>query len=307
MRKLVVGVFLVVAPPAWPNPVTGGVQVAVYPEAMDLVTALSEGLEVDLAESDLHGEYGCYDTLGVRNFNAHIEVGSLETSFTAGTLSATIRLNSVHGENMEIYSEDADWLDACAEFPDLDLETFDFSNGVISMDLSPSISQGALYLGVSGEPSVSGDLDMDLAYVPDDLVLGFFEETLFEFIGEEMAAVIPEMAGDYLDDLVYAGAYKDLSYAVSMVDLEVRRDALDVGVDVGFQWNGDGCEQGSGEAAGGRAVSLQMGDGRAPRGGGGGPRPSWAISFRPPGRRGCSALMKTVSMPCLPVLEVSWT
>ena len=70
-------VFFLLATAVSAAPVEGGVQVVVFSEGADFASKFIEGQEFDIALNEMDSAYGCYDRVGVRNFNLNIPVQTL--------------------------------------------------------------------------------------------------------------------------------------------------------------------------------------------------------------------------------------
>jgi len=238
------------------NPV-GGMQMAAYPEAMEKVSDFTQGLSFSFEEADVGTSYGCYDRIGIENLNVDIVLDTMTMNLGSGTLSIDVKIDEMSGQDMVLYTEDSNWDDACPEF-ELDFYYFEMRNARMEMTLKPSVVDGALHLEVLGEPSLSGSLDMDLEWVPDDLLLTYFEEVMYDLIASQMKERLPELASKYLDSLAYAGSYEAFDYQAELVDINLSRKAMTMGVDMDFQWNGEGCRVSGKAKTRGRSPKLDL-------------------------------------------------
>ncbi len=240
--------------------VSGGTQLAVYPAAFELVTGWFEGETYELSEPVVGGEYSCWDEVGIRDFALEIPVERIEVELREHVLELRVEFGTIHGEDMEVYSIDADYFDTCVEF-ESELRYLTVTDGVFEASLQPRVEAGELVLEVLGEPAVTGDLDMDIAWFPDDLVLYFYEETIFEQISAAARDMIPGLVASAFDAEMLSGGYDDYAFAATLQDAEVSAEALLVGADLEASWLGTAsCDPGAEQPGAGREPALEMPD-----------------------------------------------
>lgn len=248
---------------ALPAPVTGGAQFAVSPDGVDLLTSYVEGerYEVDLAQ--VGGAYSCWDELGILDFNLDIPVETVDVALEQGQLRVQVTFGTIQGQDMVVYGVDEDYFDVCPEF-DSELLYVTIEDPTFEVVLQPSVSDGQLWLGVVGTPVVSGDLDMDIDWFPDDLVLAFYEETFFEEVAEAARTYIPEAVATFFDAEMLSGTVDDYALRASLTDVAVDSSALAVGLDLETTWLGEAaCTPGAGGDGKGREPSLDLTPGRS--------------------------------------------
>jgi MYXO-CTERM domain-containing protein len=251
---------LALCQPAAALPVSGGAQVALYPRGIDLATGWFEGETYTIEEPVLGGEYSCWDEVGIRDFSLEVPVETVEVTLREHFLDVRVEFGTIHGEDMEVYSIDADYFDTCVEF-ESELRYLTVTDGVFEASLQPRVEAGELVLEVLGEPAVTGDLDMDIAWFPDDLVLYFYEETIFETMSEAARSMIPELAATAFDASMLSGAYDDYSVTATLDDAQITTDAVWVGADLEATWLGSAsCDPGQEQPGAGREPALDMSD-----------------------------------------------
>ncbi len=249
-----------VLPMASAAPVAGGAQVAVYPAGIELVTGWFEGETYELDYDEVGAEYSCYDELGIRDFNLDIPLDSIETTLRDDYLDVRVEFGTIHGEDMEVYGLDEDYFDLCIEF-DSDLLYITVTDPVFEATLQPRVQGGELIIDVLGSPSVTGDLDMDIDWWPDDLVLAFYEETIFETLSETASEMIPELVAEAFDQDMLSGAFDDYAVAATLDDADVSPQALFVGADLDASWTGEAsCDPGAEQDSAGREPQLDLSD-----------------------------------------------
>ena len=251
---------LALCQPAPALPVGGGAQVALYPSGIELATGWFEGETHTIEEPVLSGEYSCWDEVGIRDFSLEVPVRTVEVTLREHFLDVRVEFGTIHGEDMEVYSIDADYFDTCVEF-ESDLLYITVTDPVFEVSLQPRVQGGELILEVLGDPEVTGDLDMDIDWFPDDLVLFFYEDTIFEKLSETARTMIPELVASTFDASMLSGAYDDYAVAATLADATVTSDALWVGADLEATWLGTpSCDPGAEQPPAGREPELDMAD-----------------------------------------------
>jgi len=258
MSPLLLALSLCQTSPALP--VAGGAQVALYPSGIELATGWFEHKNYDLAEESVGGEYSCWDEVGIRDFALEVPVETIEVTLRDQTLDVRVEFGTIHGEDMEVYSIDSDYFDACVEF-ESELIYVEVTDPVFEATLQPRIVQGELIIEVLGSPEVTGDLDMDIDWFPDDLVLYFFEDTIFEQLSDAARTMIPDLVASTFDAQMLSGSYDDYAVAATLIDADVTAEALWVGAELDASWLGAAsCEPGAEQPAAGRQPELDMAD-----------------------------------------------
>ena len=244
-------------------PVTGGAQVALYPSGIELATGWFEHDSYDLAEDQVGGEYSCWDEVGIRDFALEVPVETIEVTLRDHYLDVRVDFDTIHGEHMEVYALDEDYFDLCVEF-ESELIYVVVTDPVFEITLQPRVQQGELILEVLGSPEVTGDLDMDIDWFPDDLVLWFYEDTIFEELSEAARTMIPDLVASTFDATMLSGSYDDYAVAAALSDADVSPEAIWVGADLETAWLGTAsCDPGAEQPAAGREPQLEMADGGA--------------------------------------------
>ncbi len=242
-------------------PVGGGAQVALFPSGIELATGWFEHERYDLAEDQVGGEYSCWDEVGIRDFALEVPVETVEVTLRDHYLDVRVEFDTIRGDHMEVYAIDADYFDLCVEF-ESELVYVTVTDPVFEVTLQPRVQQGELILEVLGDPEVTGDLDMDIDWFPDDLVLFFYEDTIFEQLSEAARTMIPELVASTFDASMLSGSYDDYAVAATLEDADVSPEALWVGADLEAGWLGTAsCDPGPEQPAAGREPQLEMADG----------------------------------------------
>ena len=241
--------------------VTGGVQAAIFPHGLDYLSSVISGTEIDLYEPQVGAEYSCYDELGIQDFNLNIPVDNLQISIANNQINVRVDFGTIYGDDMVIYGLDEDWLDACPEFEG-DLLYLSLTNSVFEISLLPKIVDGDLELEVLGEPSYTGNLDMDIDWVPDDLILYFMEETIFETIGDVSKTMTSELIAQYWSASLLSGQVYDFDVFLGLTETETTSRAISIGGDMDVQWVGEPtCSNENSDGADGRQPEMSFGTG----------------------------------------------
>jgi MYXO-CTERM domain-containing protein len=258
MIPLLPPLILLVAPESMA--VTGGAQVALYPAGIELATGWFEGETHTIEEPVLGGEYSCWDEVGIRDFSLEVPVQTVTVTLREHYLDVRVEFGTIHGEDMEVYSLDADYFDACVEF-ESELLYVTVEDPVFEASLQPRVQDGELIIEVLGDPEVTGDLDMDIDWFPDDLVLYFYEDTIFEELSEAARTMIPELVASTFDAEMLSGSYDDYSVAATLADAGVIPEAILVGADLEAGWLGTpSCDPGPEQGPAGREPELDLSD-----------------------------------------------
>ncbi len=231
-----------IAASALAGTVEGGMQAAFFADGVGFVEDRLSGLDLSFEEDRVSAAVDCYDEVGVRDFNLEVPVRSVALGMSGEGLAVDVDFGEIHGEDMVVYGLDSDYLDSCVEFEG-DLEYLSLVNGHLSLTLAPVVEDGGLGLEVVGTPVVEGELDTDIAWFPDDLVLAWFEEEIFAALADAVAASVPELAREYLGDALLDGQdYGDWSVGLALDDVAIDPSRLALGITPDVAWTGeDGC------------------------------------------------------------------
>jgi len=242
-------------------PVDGGVQVALYETGGDFAEEILSAQAFDIEEPIVSGEAACYDAVGIENLNVHIPIQSADIRFSQDILSIDIFFDEIHGEDMVIFGQDDDWADACPSF-ELDFHSFQITNGRVHLALAPRIEDNAVQMEVASTPVISGEIQTDIDWVPDTLILSFIEDKIFEVLSEKIQEAVPGLVSEYVDTSLYADQIGDLALDVDLSDIEIGPHALMVGLNLDAEWRGESClVTGAPESPEGRSPDIDFGTG----------------------------------------------
>ncbi len=246
---------------------TDAVQVQTFPSAVTFTEQYVEAMDQQLDYADLSGPASCYDLVGITDFNLTVPVDDVELTLGDSTLDVIVRFGTIGGTDMRAYGTDEDYFDACVSF-DTELRYIDLQDATITAQLRivpPSafdFLNNSLMLEWVEPPVVSGDLDMDLAWVPDGLVLYFFEDAVFSQVSTALSEMALPMLEDLLGDAVYAGEYEGLGMGFKLAEADFEPQQLELFVDSDiFLLTPGTCEIGhigDAESPGGSDARLPM-------------------------------------------------
>lgn len=241
--------------------VPGDVQLAVFPATFEFAAGQAEALDPYLAEPDLYrDDVDCYDRLGVLGFNLDVPIDEVSLSVGEETLSVGVSLGLVQGEDMVVYGLDEDYVDTCAEF-DADLLYVTLTGGRFDATLrAEPADDGTLALSWAEEPVFTGDLDMDIDWFPDDVVLWFLEDAVFAAASDAIAEAVPPLLGEVVAEPLLDGEYGDYDVTLALGEVALTGEALELGVDAEIAFVGTpACEVGdSAVPPGGGAPKLDL-------------------------------------------------
>lgn len=254
---------LLLAAAASAGVVEDGLQAAVFPGAFSFAESRLSGMSFDLFEDELGGRYDCWDELGVQDFNLQIPIRDVSLSLDGDALSVVVDFGDIYGRDMTVYGLDSDTFDTCPEF-ETQLTYAELTDARVSLALVPRVSGGVLSLELEAPPTLTGDLDTDFEDLPDDLVLYFFEETIFEIAEEELGAVLPPLTAEYLAEPVILGQqYGDFDVDLGLDRADVSSRSLRMAANTDLAWRGsDGCPTSDRpDGSPGLSPTLDFGDG----------------------------------------------
>jgi len=243
--------------------VDDGFQAAVFPGAFSFAERQLEGRSFDVFEDHLGGRYDCWDELGIEDFNLQIPIEAVNLALKDSALEVTVGFGSIYGRDMLVYGLDSDTWDTCPEF-EVQLSYVELENAELVLALRPAVVDGLLQLELAEDPRLTGTLDTDFEDLPDDLVLYFFEEKIFEIAREELANALPELTASYLSDPVVLGQqYGEFDVDLGLDKTEVSSRRLRMAARTSLSWSGnDGCPTADRlDGAPGLSPTLDFGDG----------------------------------------------
>ncbi|MEC7240701.1 MAG: hypothetical protein VXW32_05650 [Myxococcota bacterium] len=241
--------------------VSGGVQAAVYEDGLDFAEELLNGQVFDLSQSEVASENGCYDRLGVRDFNLNVPVENINAQLTRDGLAVQMDFGTIRGEDMILFGEDEELWDTCISF-ELDLYYAVVTNGRLEATILPTVTDGDLAVEFVGTPLLEGELETDTAIIPDGVVLYFFEDTIWEILAETSKALLVGLVDSYWQAGLLSGEFYDLELNADLRDASVSEDALLAGADLTANWIGEAvCIPGEAGETNDKEPEIDFGNG----------------------------------------------
>ena len=226
---------------AWAATIDGGVQIGLFDAGLDFIEERYQDQEFSVSEPEVAAEnVSCFSRVGIRNFNAVVPIESIDLSMGSDHLVIDLFFGTIEGSEMIIFGEDDEFLDLCPRF-ETNFNSFTLENARVLVEVIPTVSTTSFDIEISGTPNVSGDLTTDIDWIPDALVDGFVEDTIFERIETIILERVPEIASTVLGPSLYAGEVGDVGMDVTLTDIHTDRKGLLVGIDVEAEWLGEGC------------------------------------------------------------------
>lgn len=252
--------MLALLAPALAGP-RGDIQLRLFDPALDAAADLAETYDSTLAEPDLGDAFSCWDRVGVSNFNLDVPIDLVGLSPGQDTLTLYVGFGDITGAGMTLYGQDADWFDSCPEF----------SAAIHSIALRNPELVGTLLLEPDGAgfsvswyspPLFSADIESDIESVPDDLVLGFLEDTLVDLLTAEIEAALPPILNESLAQAAFQGDYDDYALDISLQDVQLQPGSLALGArtEVSFVGRPACAVPAGGAGPGGRDVAINLDD-----------------------------------------------
>lgn len=237
--------------------VPDGIQAAFYPSGLNFTEDQVRGLEFPIRKDEISAEVGCYDAIGLRNIRMDVPIDDISLVLEANSLAVVVELGIVRGEDMEIFGEDSDTWDACPSFSTT-VDYIELRGAELELEVRPRIYQGRLILDVVDTPYLSGDLDSDVGWFPDDAVLEYFEDALMEKLAVVAAdAVIAELEG-MVDGPLYGDQWGDFAMDIALDSLDLGPQRLRMDSETAVRWEGQaGCA--------GDPRSVPVNTGRSPQ------------------------------------------
>ena len=221
-------------------PLTGDVQVAIGESGLVFGAEYVKQFPIEFNEEEIAAPYGCWDLVGVRNFNVETQIKDLDFLLTEESITLMAKFEPVYGYNMTIFAEDDQLFDTCLGGYNGELSYVEIQNLYFEIELSPSINDlGLLEMEVVGEPIITGDLDIDLSWFPDGVILYFFEDTIFNQMSTTLQNQIPLLVDQYANILAYQYTINDIEFDVALSETEINTNGLFLGGDANVHYVGD--------------------------------------------------------------------
>ena len=220
--------------------VSGGVQVAAFPGALDFAGEVMTGETLYIEEPEVSGsDVACYDEVGIRNLNAIVPLNRVDLEFNDDTILVDVHFGTISGQNMDLYGVDADIWDVCPSI-EATISSVEFRQGRLLAEFTVESLDDDFDIVLNAPPTLTGDLDTDIDWVPDDLVLAFVEDAILDAIEELMVDEVPPIIKSVLGNSLYTGQVGTVALDVQLEEVFLN-DQLLLGMNVEAAWLGDGC------------------------------------------------------------------
>jgi hypothetical protein len=215
--------------------VNGGLQAAIYEDGLDFGEDMLEDQVFQINESEIGGQVSCYDYVGVRDFNLTVPIDHVSASFTNEGIHFAVEFATIYGQDMEIFGEDDDFFDLCVGF-DKELRYLQVENAYLEGTVRPRVTNGQLSVEFIDDPIIEGEITSDTSGFPDDLVLYFFEDNLWDKISEKAEDMLTRAVDAYWREGLISGEFMDVEFSVDLEEMDVNNDALLTGANLDAEW-----------------------------------------------------------------------
>lgn len=208
------------------EPISGDTQVVIGQKGFAFAADYLAQIPLHMEQEIIAAPYECWDLVGVQDFNLQTQIE--EAYFTTETDALILQLwfQPITGSNIIIFAEDTDTFDLCPSYQST-LNYLTITDLYVELSLYPYLDDsGNMVLEVLSTPIVEGDLDMDVSWFPDNLVLYFFEQRVFETIAWQMEEQIPAMVAEYTDIFQYQMPIDPLDFGLYLSDTTTSPDGL---------------------------------------------------------------------------------
>ncbi|MEQ1569095.1 MAG: hypothetical protein ABMA64_25890, partial [Myxococcota bacterium] len=207
-----------------------GLSAQIHPGAFTFVAESLAAEPLAFGPLDLDAELDCYD-LSVRNFNLSIAVESLVVDPADGSLSVDLSLGRVRGEDISVEGVSGTF-DLCLDF-DATVEYVELVNGRITGELTAERAGDHVELSFVTPPTLSGEIDSDIDWFPDDLAWALFGDLVFDQVEQVLATEISTLLEEPINCVV-ASSFGDVSTSLQVAALEASPQGVYASVDVAF-------------------------------------------------------------------------
>ena len=219
-------------------PLASDVQVAVSEQGFGFATDYITSIPIEFEAEELSGPYGCWDSVGIRNFNVQTQIKDIEFTLNRDKITIVARFDPIYGFDMQIFAEDTEFWDTCIGYNG-ELSRLVIENLYFEIELAPAIGEdGLLQMTIVDSPNIVGELDIDLSWFPDGVILYFFEDMVFEKMSEVLQEQIPSLVDDYANLLSYQHTMGDLEFNISLDETQVDAQALFLGGETAVNYTG---------------------------------------------------------------------
>jgi hypothetical protein len=246
--------------PAFALPASGDLQVRLHAPTLAFAELQAEGLDPFVAEDDLgQDDVDCWDRVGVADFNLSVPLDAVALEADQGVFRVDVAFGDLLGTGWTVYSQDEETFDTCPEF-EVEVDRFAVLNGHFSGAIEPVVDGEAVSFRWVGTPTLEGEIDTDISWVPDDLILFFVEELVFDQAAAAVEQALPPVLEDALAQPLLDGEYAGYDVTMSLEDAEVMGTGLAFGATTDVAFTGTpACDvPAGGTAPGGRSPELDL-------------------------------------------------
>ena len=163
-------------------PVFGDAQVVIGEQGLDFGASYLTQIPLVIEEEKIESEYDCWDQVGIQDFNIQTQIEDAIFYTDENEFLVQLWFEPIVGTDMLVYAQDSDTFDFCLSYEST-LNYININDLYVELLLYPYIDEdGLLALEVVESPFVDGDIEMDVSWFPDSLVLYFYEEQIFSLL-----------------------------------------------------------------------------------------------------------------------------
>lgn len=221
-------------------PVVGDAQVVIGEKGLDFGASYIKEVPLSIEEERIEAEYDCWDQVGIENFNIQTQIEDAVLYTDEDEFLVLLWFAPIVGTDMEVYAQDSDTFDLCLSYQST-LNYININDLYVELVLNPYIDEyGLLALEVVESPFVDGDIEMDVSWFPDSLVLYFYEEQIFETLSDQLEEYIPAMVAEYADVFSYQIPFEPVNIGLTLSDTEVLSSGLYMAAETDVHYTEEG-------------------------------------------------------------------
>lgn len=232
-----------------------------FPEGIEVVREVLSEQTYHVDYPEFASVYGCYDEIGVRDFNLDVPINDVVVDLEGSTVNLGVHFGTIEGTGMTLFANDSDWADACVGFETgLDLVRLD--NARLTAGFDVAVEGGIVVLEFVEAPALSGDLQTDVGWFPDEIALAFFEEAILSSIADSIGGMLPDTVASLSADAIQFGDYGDFEVGLALGDIAVDTQAMSFAATADIGWLGEGScvPSPNSEPSTGRTPKLDLTD-----------------------------------------------
>lgn len=208
------------------QPVYGDAQVVIGEKGLDFGASYITKIPLSFEEDRIESEYDCWDRVGILNFNIQTQIEEAMFQTDVDELMVQLWFEPIVGTDMQVYAQDSDTFDFCLSYQST-LNYININDLYVELILHPYVDDdGLLALEVVESPFVTGQVEMDVSWFPDSLVLYFYEEQIFETVAAQMEENIPLLVAEYADVFSYQVPFDPVDIELILSDTQADSSGL---------------------------------------------------------------------------------